>query len=108
MSSGVVIFIFLYDDCVNFTLTDVYFSTTIASSVILPLAESLIIFSYASIISSYSKLCGVCICHNVFLSGVLTAYPFSSDIFIVSLKTQIATQSEIEWKLNFNNLIMED
>ena len=29
-------------------------------------------------------------------------------IFIVSLKTQIATQSEIEWKLNFNNLIMED
>lgn len=28
--------------------------------------------------------------------------------FIVSLKTQIATQSEIEWKLNFNNLIMED
>lgn len=29
-------------------------------------------------------------------------------IFIVSLKTQIAIQSEIEWKLNFNNLIMED
>lgn len=29
-------------------------------------------------------------------------------IFIVSLKTQIATQSEIERKLNFNNLIMED
>ena len=29
-------------------------------------------------------------------------------IFIVSLKTQIATQSETEWKLNFNNLIMED
>ncbi|HAW84258.1 MAG TPA: hypothetical protein DCX05_10020 [Prevotella sp.] len=29
-------------------------------------------------------------------------------IFIVSLKTQIATQSEIEWKFNFNNLIMED
>lgn len=29
-------------------------------------------------------------------------------IFIVSLKTQIATQSEIEWKLNFSNLIMED
>ena len=29
-------------------------------------------------------------------------------IFIVSLKTQITTQSEIEWKLNFNNLIMED
>lgn len=29
-------------------------------------------------------------------------------IFIVSLKTQIATQSEIGWKLNFNNLIMED
>ena len=29
-------------------------------------------------------------------------------IFIVSLKTQIATQSEIVWKLNFNNLIMED
>ena len=29
-------------------------------------------------------------------------------IFIVSLKTQIATQSEIEWKLNFNDLIMED
>lgn len=28
--------------------------------------------------------------------------------FIVSLKTQIAIQSEIEWKLNFNNLIMED
>lgn len=24
-------------------------------------------------------------------------------IFIVSLKTQIATQSEIEWKFNFNN-----
>jgi len=29
-------------------------------------------------------------------------------IFIVSLKTQIATQSETEWKFNFNNLIMED
>ena len=29
-------------------------------------------------------------------------------IFIVSFKTQIATQSEIEWKFNFNNLIMED
>lgn len=29
-------------------------------------------------------------------------------IFIVSLKTQIAIQTEIEWKLNFNNLIMED
>lgn len=29
-------------------------------------------------------------------------------IFVVSLKTQIATQSETEWKLNFNNLIMED
>lgn len=29
-------------------------------------------------------------------------------IFIVSLKTQIVTQSEIEWKFNFNNLIMED
>ena len=29
-------------------------------------------------------------------------------IFIVSLKTQIATQSEIEWKFNFSNLIMED
>lgn len=29
-------------------------------------------------------------------------------IFIVSLKTQIAIQSEIEWKLNFNNLIMEN
>ena len=29
-------------------------------------------------------------------------------IFVVSLKTQIATQSETEWKFNFNNLIMED
>ncbi len=29
-------------------------------------------------------------------------------IFIVSLKNQIATQSETEWKFNFNNLIMED
>ena len=29
-------------------------------------------------------------------------------IFVVSLKTQIVTQSETEWKLNFNNLIMED
>ena len=29
-------------------------------------------------------------------------------IFIVSLKTQIATQSETEWNFNFNNLIMED
>ena len=40
--------------------------------------------------------------------GVLSSYVSFFYIFIVSLKTQIATQSEIEWKLNFNNLIMED
>ena len=50
-----------------------------------------------------------CLCVDMGCFSIFYHYKVSLFyIFVVSLKTQIATQSEIEWKLNFNNLIMED